>query len=128
MQNRKRVVAMLAGGVAALALTGGGLKAWAEHGEKGEGTEAKIALPAAQIIASIRTAVAAKPGHVLEVEAESEKGKTHCDVKVVGNDGKTYEVGVDVASNKAVSVELDDDKDDEQDGEKDDDDKGQDKD
>lgn len=108
MQNKKRVVVLAAGGLATLAMVGGGLKVWADQGEKDDGEEARIALPAEQLIASIRTAVAAKPGQVLEFEGESEKGKTHCEVKVVAADGKTYEVDVDVAANKAVSVELDD--------------------
>lgn len=118
MQHKNRIVAWLACGVAALALVGGGLQARAGEEEKREAEETKIALPAEQIIASIRTAVAAKPGRVLEFEAETEGGKTHCDVKVVAADGKTYEVEVDVASNKATSVELDDDEEDGEDGDK----------
>ena len=111
MQGKKRVVALVASGLVTLAAAGGGLRALA-----GQGEEAKVALPAEQVIASIRTAVAARPGRVLEVEAESEKGKTLCEVEVLADDGKTYEVGVDAATKKAVSVEVDDDKDDEADG------------
>jgi len=112
MQSKQRVVAVVAGGLAALMLAGGGLKAWADQDEGNEAVEVKVALPADQMIASIRTAVAAKPGNVLGVEAETENGKTHCDVEVLAADGKTYEVEVDVASNKVVGVELEDDKDD----------------
>ncbi|MDQ3815663.1 MAG: hypothetical protein M3347_17250 [Armatimonadota bacterium] len=117
MQRKQRVVALVAGGLTTLAMAGGGLKVWAEQGQKDEGQEAKIALPAEQVIASIRTAVAAKPGRVMEVEAEREKGTAYCEVKVLADDGKTYEVAVDVAANKAVEVELDNDKDDDEDAE-----------
>ena len=103
MQSKKRAV-MVAGSMAALALTGAGLKAWA--GENAA-EEAKAALPVEQVIASIRTAVAQKPGRVLEVEGETERGKTLCEVLILGDDGKRYEVSVDVATNKAVEVELD---------------------
>lgn len=109
MQNKKRLVTVVACGLGIVALMGGSLKAWAEKNEAGETEERKVALPAEQVIASIRTAVAAKPGRVLEVDAESENGKTVCDVKILAADGKTYEVGVDVASNKAGTVELDND-------------------
>jgi len=111
---------MVAGGVAALAIAGGGLKAWAEQNEKGVAGETKIALSAEQVIASVRTAVATKPGNVLEVEAEREAGKVRCDVKVLGNDGKTYEIGVNVATNKATSVALDNNRDDDREGADDD--------
>ena len=133
MQNKKKIMALLAGSVATLALAGGGLKAWAEQGEKGEAGETKITLTAVQLKAVIATALKAKPGKVLKTEAESEDGRTKCDVLILAADGKTYEVGVDVASNKVVSVEEDNDKDehegegDEQDGETDDDAGGADK-
>ena len=87
---------------------GGGLKVWAEQDEKQEGEDTATALPAEQVIASIRTAVAAKPGRVLKVEAESEDGKTLCEVEVLAENGKTYEVEVDVVTNKALAVELED--------------------
>ena len=111
MQNKQRVAAKLAAGAALLALVGGGLKVWAGETEKGEAQATEVALPANQIIASIRTAVAAKSGRVLEVTAERKKGKTNCNVEVVAEDGKTYAVVVDVVSNKAISVESEDDED-----------------
>ncbi len=117
MQNKQRVAAKLAAGAALLALVGGGLlaggglKVWAGETEKGEADEIEVALPANQIITSIRTAVAAKSGRVLEVTAERKKGKTNCNVEVVGEDGKTYAVVVDVAANKVTAVESEDDED-----------------
>ena len=135
MQSKKKVVTLLAGGAAVVAMAGGGLKAWAEQGEKGEAGEVKITLSAAQLKVATAAALKAKPGKVVETEAEMENGKTMCDVQILAADGKTYEVGVDVASGKVVSVEADNDKDDhdggkdnEQEGETDDDAGGVDKD
>lgn len=127
MQSKKKGMALLAGGVAALTIAGGGLKAWAEQTDKNEGKEEKITLTAAQLKAATAAALKAKPGKVVETEAEVEGGKTMCDVKILAADGKTYEVGVDVATNKVTSVEEDNDKEDE-DGETDDDAGGVDKD
>ncbi|MBI2193373.1 MAG: hypothetical protein HYU36_15470 [Planctomycetes bacterium] len=61
------------------------------------------------MIASIKTAVGAKPGGVCGVEIENEDGKTICEVKILTQDGKTYEVEVDVAANTVVEIEEDDD-------------------
>ncbi len=71
--------------------------------------DSKAALPVEQVIASIRTAVAAKPGDVLAVEAEVENGKTLCEVEILAPDRKTYEVEVDVATNTVVELEEDND-------------------
>lgn len=101
MQNKKRV--MVAGALFALIASGAGLKVWAEDKED---DDVQIALPAEQVIASIRTAVAAKPGNVLEIEAEKEAGKTVCGVVIQTADGKTYEVEIDVAANKVLEIEL----------------------
>ena len=108
MQNKKRMMTGTLTGLAVLALAGSGLKVWAEQIEQ----EIKVALPAEQVIASIRTAVAAKPGRVLEVESENEKGRILCEVTVQTDDGKIYEVEVDVATNKTVEIELEDGNDD----------------
>jgi uncharacterized membrane protein YkoI len=76
---------------------------------KAKGDDDKAAVPAEQVIASIRTAVAAKPGNVRAVETETEGGKTVCEVEILAEDGKTYEVEVDVATNAVVEVEEDND-------------------
>ena len=73
--------------------------------------KAKPAIPAEQVITSIRTAIAAKPGNLLGVEVENEGGKTLCEVEILTPDGKTYEVEVDVATNAVLEVELEDDDD-----------------
>ena len=77
--------------------------------------KAKAAIPADQVIASIRTAIAAKPGNLVGVEVETEAGRTLCEVEILASDGKTYEVDVDVASNTLVEVELEDDDDEDED-------------
>lgn len=104
MQNKKRLMTVCAVALGIVALTGLGLKAWAEQ----EDDDVKIALPAAQVIASIQTAVAAKAGSVLEIEAEKENGKSLCEVTILANDGKAYEVEVDVAANKVLEIEAED--------------------
>jgi uncharacterized membrane protein YkoI len=104
IQNRtKRIIGSMLGCLVVLVVGGFGMRA------EGQGTkETKAAVPAEQVIACIRTAVAAKPGDVLAVEAENEGGKTICKVEILAQDDKTYEVEVDVATNKAVEVEVDD--------------------
>jgi lipopolysaccharide export LptBFGC system permease protein LptF len=80
--------------------------------------KAKAAIPAEQVIVSIRTAIAAKPGNLLGVEVENKGGKTLCEVEILTPDGKTYEVEVDVVNNAVVEIELDDDDDDEHENDK----------
>ena len=106
MQSRpKRVAGLISGCVVALALAAGGF------GMKADGQnskEPKAALPAEQVIESIRTAAAAKPGNVRAVEVEKDGGKTLCEVEILAEDGKTYEVEVEVATNTVVKIEEDD--------------------
>ena len=77
--------------------------------------KAKAAITADQMFASIRTAVAAKPGNLLGVEVENEGGKTLCEVEILTPDGKIYEVEVDVATNSVLEVELEGDDDEDED-------------
>ena len=49
------------------------------------------------------------------MEAENEGGKITCEVEILAPDGKTYEVEMDVATNKVIEIEVDDDSDDEED-------------
>lgn len=109
MQSRpRRVAGLISGCVVALALAAGGFGMKAE-GQKSK--EPKAALPAEQMIESIRTAVAAKPGNVRAVEVEKDGEKTICEVEVLAQDGKTYEVEVDVATNTVVKVDDDNNED-----------------
>jgi uncharacterized membrane protein YkoI len=106
MQGRtKQIIGSVLGCLLGLALAVGGLGMKAE----GQGAEAEVAIPAEQVIASIKTAVAAKPGNVRAVQVENEGGKTLCEVKIVALDVKTYEVEVDVATNTVVKVDDDND-------------------
>jgi ABC-type transport system involved in Fe-S cluster assembly fused permease/ATPase subunit len=62
------------------------------------------ALTADQAIACIRTAVSAQAGMVKEVEAEDEGGQRLCEVKIVDDTGKRYELHVDVTTNQVVKA------------------------
>ena len=107
MQSRtKRIIVSVSGCSAALALAVGlsGMRAAGKIAAEG-----KAAVPAEQLIASVRTAVAAKPGDVRAVDVESEGGKTLCEVEIRAQDGKTYEVEVDVATNAVIEIEEDND-------------------
>jgi uncharacterized membrane protein YkoI len=75
------------------------------------GQDTKAAITADQTIDSIRTAIAAKPGKVRDVDVENEGGKTICEVEILGQDGKVYDVRVDVATNTVIKVEEDKDND-----------------
>ncbi|MBA3513777.1 MAG: hypothetical protein H0T77_05320 [Pyrinomonadaceae bacterium] len=78
--------------------------------------KAKPAITADQVIASIRIAIAAKPGNLLGIEVEKEGEKTVCEIEILTADSRTYEVEVDVASNEIVEVELKADDDEDEDG------------
>ena len=108
--HKKKLVTLVASGALMLGIAGGSLKAWGEAGEQGEAKEAKVTLPKAQLKKLTATALKAKPGKVVETEVETEGGKTHCDVVILAADGKKYEVEVDVATNKVVAIEEDNDK------------------
>lgn len=108
MQNRTRMMSATLV-VLSVTIAAGGMRAWADKAEAGESPEVKITLPKAQLDASIQTALKAKPGKVVETEAEVENGKTVCEVSILAADGKTYEVEVDVAANKVIEIELADD-------------------
>jgi uncharacterized membrane protein YkoI len=78
-------------------------------GQGGQDTNA--AITADQMIEAIKTAIAAKPGKVRDVDVEIEGGKTICEVEILGQDGKAYDVKVDIATNKVITVEEDKDND-----------------
>lgn len=113
--SRKLLIASISGCLVALAviISGFGIKA-DERGDK----QTKVSITVEQMIEAIRTAAATKAGKVRGTDVESEDGKVLCEVEILGEDGKTYEVEVDVATNTVVEVEEDDD-DDEDDGNKD---------
>jgi hypothetical protein len=110
MQHRKsqfRSEKLLGGALFAVLLTASGLHVWADKDK-----DVPAALPVEQVITCLRTAVAAKPGRVVSIENETEKGRLICEVKVRADDGIAYEVEVDVALNKVLKIERDDDEDD----------------
>ncbi len=111
MQSRtKRTIGLALGCSIALAFGGFVLNAGVQATK-----DSKVAIPAEQVIASIKTAIAAKPGDVRAVEIENERGKSICEVEILASDGKTYEVEVDVATSTVVEVEMDDDTDEDDD-------------
>jgi uncharacterized membrane protein YkoI len=101
MRFLQRTNAVLVGVGALLLLTTGGMMVVAHADENTQ------AFTADQIIACVRTAVAAQPGLVKEVEAEYERGQWLCEVDIVDAAGHTYEVQVDVTTNQVVKVERD---------------------
>lgn len=106
MQSRiKRIAGLVSVFLIALAL---GVVAYGIEAEGQDAKKAKPAITADEMIASVRTAIAAKPGNLLGVEVEKEVGKTICEVEILTADGKIYEVEVDIASNAVVEVELED--------------------
>jgi hypothetical protein len=109
----KRVRGWLIGCSLVLALAAGlfVLRAAGQQGAKA----APFSLSPDQVIACVKTASAAKAGNVRELEAEKEKGKLVCEVAILAQDGKTYEVVVDVSDNSVVEIEEDDDDDDDDD-------------
>jgi uncharacterized membrane protein YkoI len=60
------------------------------------------AIPADQVIAAIRTAIATQPGNVAEVEVERDRDRTVVEVKIVRSDGRTADVRVDAEKNEVV--------------------------
>jgi uncharacterized membrane protein YkoI len=106
--RRNRIIGLMLGCLIAIALSTGGFRKTAE----GQGNQdTKVAISADQMIESIKTAIAAKPGKVLEVEVEKEGDKTICEVEILGQDGKAYDVRVDVATNSVIKIEEDKDND-----------------
>ncbi len=59
-------------------------------------------LQADQVIAAIRTAVAARPGNVKEVEVDREGGRTLVKVEIVEPGGREAELRVDPERNEIV--------------------------
>ena len=105
MRSRtKQTIVLVLGCSVALAFAGFGIKVGGQAAK-----DSKVDVPAEQVIASIKTAIAAKHGDVRAVEIENEGGKSICEVEILASDGKTYEVEVDVATNMVVEVEIDDD-------------------
>jgi len=50
----------------------------------------------------IKTALQKHPGAIMEVEVESEEGKTIIDVDIQGNDGKSWEIECDALTGEVL--------------------------
>jgi uncharacterized membrane protein YkoI len=101
MSIHQRAERVLAGVVAIVMATGAGLTVSAQMPSR------HTTITAEQAIACIRTAGAAKPGLVKEVEAEDERGSRLCEVEIVAENGQEYKVYVDVNTDKVVRVKED---------------------
>jgi uncharacterized membrane protein YkoI len=97
MRRLQGTTAMRVGLCTLLLLTAGGMMV--AHADKNA-----QALAADQVITCIRTAVAAQPGLVKEVEAEYERGQWLCEVKLVDDAGKRHKLHIDVATNQVVKA------------------------
>jgi hypothetical protein len=101
MRRLQGTKTMCVGLCALLLLTMGSMVGVAHAGKNTE------ALAADHIIACIRTAVAAQPGLVKEVEAKYRRGQWLCEVDIVDQAGQAYEVDVDVTKNQVVKAKRD---------------------
>jgi len=98
MRRLQGTTVMRVGACALLLLTVGGMMVVA-HADKHT-----QALSADHIMACIRTAVAAQPGLVKEVEAEHERGQWLCEVKLIDDAGTRHKLHVDVATNQVAKT------------------------
>jgi uncharacterized protein YpmB len=102
------IIGLIVGFLIAVALSTGGFRITAE----GPGDQdTKMAITADQMIAAIKTATTTKPGMIQEVELDKEGDKIICEVEVLAQDGKVYDVRIDVATNTVIKVEEDKDND-----------------
>jgi uncharacterized membrane protein YkoI len=101
MSIHTRAKRVLAGVLAMVMPTVGGLTVSAQM------TSRHPTITAEQAMACIRTAGAAKPGLVKEVEAEDKKGGRLCEVEIVAENGQEYKVYVDVSTDKVVRIKED---------------------
>ncbi len=102
------IIGLIFGCLVAVALSTGGLRITADVSGN---QDTKMAISADQMIAAIKTATTAKPGNIQEVELDKEGDKIICEVEVLAQDGKVYDVRVDVATNTVIKVEEDKDND-----------------
>jgi uncharacterized membrane protein YkoI len=97
MRHLQGVSNKLVGLLTVLLLTVGGLVV----AQAAKNTEA---LAADHMMACIRTAVAAQPVLVKDVEAEYERGQWLCEVTLVDDAGTRHKLHVDVATNQVVKA------------------------
>jgi hypothetical protein len=83
------ITGLLAGGVCTMATAQG---------------QPKEALTADEAITCIRTAMAAQPGFIKEVEGDEDGGKRLCEVKIVDEAGKRHKLHIDLQTNQVVKT------------------------
>jgi uncharacterized membrane protein YkoI len=97
MRHRQIAQPLRVGLLAVLLITGGLVTA-------ARADKTTSGLAADQVIACVKTAVAAQAGLVKDVEVEYERGQWLCEVKLVDEAGKRHTLHVDVATNQVVKA------------------------
>lgn len=64
--------------------------------------QGRAAATAQQTIACINTAIAARAGLVESIDIDREGGRIVCEVEIVADNGREYNVYVDVTDNKVI--------------------------
>jgi hypothetical protein len=98
MRPLQHICLMFVGFLATLMLTVGGLAGVVQANRTTSG------ITADQVTACLKTAVAAQPGLVKEVEVEYKGTQWLCEVKLVDEAGKRHKLHVDVATNQVVKT------------------------
>lgn len=98
--RRAKVVAGLV--VGALALSGLGVGILSNQANA---AQRKVGITPAQVTSVVKAAVAARPGLIEELEVERKNGRIVCEIDIITPDGGSYEVTVDVETNKVLKVE-----------------------
>jgi uncharacterized membrane protein YkoI len=106
MKQRKQLGGLVTGCLIVLTLA---VSVWIASAWSQNAKDSRAAVSADQAIACVRTAVTAKAGDVRSMEVDNEDGKLICEMEILAQDGKSYEVEVDVASNTVTDVEEDND-------------------
>ena len=98
MRHRRGITPIMAGLVATLLFTTGGLVVGAQAARNTPG------LTATQAATCIETAMAAQSGMLTKVEVEEKSGQRLCDIGIVDTSGKKHRVQVDVSTNQVVKA------------------------
>lgn len=122
--NRKSMIALGIGAVAALGITGTALASDDDGGRASQATSLPAATAATQIGPERAAEIALERvggGEVVEIEREREHGRPVWDIEIV-KDGVEYELDIDRETGEIIKVERDDDSNDRDDwGDRDDD-------
>lgn len=96
MLKRKILIASIAAALACGGFTVGTLSATAKSSRQ------KPGITPTQVNNVVRTAVAAQPGLINELEVEYKRGGVACEIDIIDAYGKKHEITVDVATNRVI--------------------------